>query len=228
MDSGACRAIVPMLISAAGGTIATYAMIDSGATHSAILIDLAKKIGAKIQKSQCKLTTFGSTVYQELEFTSFRVNPLNKKFSFQDSLVEKALVGDNLTTMNETPPSNHDIANIPFLHDVKFDELEDKTVGVVLDVKFAWTYLKGQEVRFANNSETFAVNSEFGWTLIGPSLKKTKDKYESNCELCPLDINDLSLKQEIDLMFKHDFLLRGDDAAPHEETHPSNPNERIS
>ena len=130
---GALRPIVPILINSGGVSISVYALLDTGATKSAILTDFVYKIGGKIREKTCKISTFGQRTETTLEFTDFIVQPLDKSFEI---IVKDAVVGDILTTERDIPLTNKDLVGHSYLEDVDLLELKDKTVGVILEYNF--------------------------------------------------------------------------------------------
>ena len=71
------------------------------------------------------------------DFTDFTVKTLDRTF---EKNVQKALVGQILTTENDRPPRNSDISHLDYMSDVHFVELDDPTIGVILDASFARTW----------------------------------------------------------------------------------------
>ena len=64
-----------MIVSAAGGEVPVYAMIDTAATSSAVLLETADQINAEIFQLPCRLSTFDSSVETERDFTNITVKP---------------------------------------------------------------------------------------------------------------------------------------------------------
>ena len=243
---GAIRPIVPILINAGGTTVPVYALIDSGANKSAILSSLVYKIGAEIHEKSCKVSTFGQVKETTCEFTSFFVQPLDKKFS---KPVKNAVVGDVLTGENEKPLTNSDIANHAYLKDVNLQELKDKTIGVILDASFVRN-LAGSEIREDTEEDPMAVRTSFGWTVMGPPFKEKTfnrsnyedlalnaqeitlleeimgpSKVEEKFDISACNVQEMTLLQEINTMFRHDFIMGRDEVFPHEQLHPSKEDE---
>ena len=214
------RPIIPVLASAAGREIPVYAMIDSAATSSAILLETADLIGADIFQLPCKLSTFDSTIETERDFTNFKIKPLDKSFELD---IQNALVGQILTTEKDKAPRNSDIAHLDYMNDVHFVELDDPTIGVILDASFAWTWIGG-EIRHGPRDSLLSVLTKFGWSLIGPS-SDSADNTAQEVDVCMLDSEEKSLQEQIAFMFRHDFIMSGSEVAPPEQLHPSQKDE---
>ena len=130
------------------------------------------------------------------DFTNFTVQPIDGSFSID---VDNALVGTILTTERDKPPKNHDIGHLSYLKDVQFDELDDQTVGVILDARFAWTWIGG-EIRGNTREDPFCLLTRFGWTILGPHFEKQDQEPVFEAEVCLLDTQELCLSDEIRYM----------------------------
>ena len=199
------RPIVPVIVKTEKKSIATYAMIDSAATSSAILDTIAASVDATITQQPCKLTTFDSKSNEFRDFTDFSIQPLDRSFTLN---IKNALVGKILTTEHDRPPRNTDIAHLTYMNDVHFDELENDTIGVILDASFAWTWV-ASETRHRSKDEPIAVRTHFNWTLIGPANPDMSEASDINAEICLMDTEEPTLQDEIRKMFRHDFIMRG-------------------
>ena len=214
------RPIIPVLASVAEREIPVYAMIDNTATSSAILLETADIIGAEIFQLPCKLSTFDSTIETERDFTNFKIKPLDRSFELD---IQNALVGQILTTERDKAPKNSDIAHLDYMNDVHFIELDDPTIGVILDASFAWTWIGG-EIRHGPRDSLLSILTKFGWSLIGPSSDQADDTAQ-DVDVCMLDSEEKSLQEQIASMFRHDFIMTGSEVAPPEQLHPSQKDE---
>ena len=133
---------MPVLVRVGAITVPAYALLDSGATCSAISSDLAQEIEAKVNQIPLTLRTFGakSTTYREV--TSFTVTNLFETLTMK---VENALVSDLLGTDRDKPPSNEITKRYPHLKDVHFTGLRNPAVRLILDAKHAHSWLPKEE-----------------------------------------------------------------------------------
>ena len=166
-------------------------MLDTGATCEAVLDDIAFDLNLDIETRPCNLSTFNAKSYKSgAEFTRFTVEPLDGSFAID---VENSLIGSVISAKNELPYSVSDTKGFDYLTDVSLDELDDKTVGLILGAKFAHTWI-GKEIRYADESKPLAVKTAFGWSLVGPPLKESDRETGLNAGFCLLDaevVNDL-------------------------------------
>merc|ERR1712055_522647 len=63
---------------------------------------------------------------------------------------------------SEVPPTAADIEGFSHLEGVTFNELPDKNIGVLLSVKYAWSWMGG-EVRRGSPRELVAFLTCYGW-----------------------------------------------------------------
>ena len=204
----------------AGNESLVYAMLDSAATSSAILSETADSVNAEIYQQSCRLSTFGSSTESQRDFADFKIQPLDRSFEIE---VKEALVGQILTTERDHPPRNCDIAHLEYLRDVQLIELDDPTIGVILDASTARMWFGG-EVREGPPDGVIGIRTRFGWSLIGPvSGQSDSDIHEA--DVCVLSTEEQSLQEMIAHMFRHEFIMTGHCVSPPEMIHPSEKDE---
>ena len=99
---GATRPIVPVMIHVNGKRRPTYALIDTGANTSAVTESLCNELNAPRKSISVKLNTFDSSSNATRQITSFKVTNLSNTFELK---VENALIGSQLSTEKEKPPT---------------------------------------------------------------------------------------------------------------------------
>ena len=120
---------MPILVSAGGASVPTYALLDSGAGCCAISETLAPMVGASVNTIVMKLGTFDSQSVAERPITDFVVTDLNESFTLR---VEKALVGNVYSSQFELPPTQTLVHKYPHLEGVLFTRLPATTMHVIL------------------------------------------------------------------------------------------------
>ena len=151
------------------------------------------------------------------DFTNFELLPLDKSFVLN---IENALVGQILTTKSDKPPRNIDFARYPYMGDAHVEELDDDTMGVILDARYAHTWVT-DDYRSNSELEPICLKTKWGYTMIGPSPEKSDEDIEPDVSVCLLNNQELSFQQEVRRMFRADFIMPEHEAYPHEQTHPS-------
>ena len=130
MRRGAGRPIVALKMTWGKRTTTTYALLDNCATDTYVLTEKARLIRAKLDYGPSRVTTVGSQSYDpEAAFATFSIESLDGSIKIK---VEKALMGDLITSRDELPPTNEDIKEYEYMKDVHFDAIEDKTIGLII------------------------------------------------------------------------------------------------
>ena len=207
---------MPVLVTAGGKKWPTYALLDTGANCSAIIEDICTNIDAPVKNLEIKLGVFGheSTKYRAV--TSVVVSNLNEDFEIS---LQNALVEDYISKEYEIPTKAEELQKFEHLKDVEFNDLEDSTVGILLDAKFAWAFFAGQ-VRAGADGDPIAVESKFGWALMGPKFEQNFEN-NSTASVCLVDSDEDTLREEIRRMFRHDFIGVENELYSSEEVHMS-------
>ena len=205
-----------MLVSAGGDKWPTYALLDTGANASAIQDDLCLKINAPLTTLNINLGTFDQNSSAQREVASFTVSNLTETFSVD---VQNALVGKFLSTENEKPPKSADFVQYDHLKDLVFNELDDTSVGLLLDAKYAESFMAGR-VYVGKSGEPIGVETNFGNTIMGPK-PESFDVNVVNNDISAMDIEPDVFTEEIRRIFRHDFISRESERFPSEMVHPS-------
>ena len=127
------RLIVPVLVVYGGTYLATYALLDNGATGSAISTQFVQRLNMKIRQEKMTISTYNHKETSLRQLVDFSVEPIDQSFSID---MKGSLVGEILTTESDRPPTQEDIENNPmFEGTVHFNELEDAHVGVIISAR---------------------------------------------------------------------------------------------
>ena len=164
--SGVYRLIVPVCAVYKGVSLRTYALLDSGATGSAISSQLVQQLDMNVRQEMMTVATYDykSTALRRL--VDFSIEPIDGSFCID---MKNTLVGEILTTESDKPPSQIDIENNPlFEGTVYFHELDNTHVGVVISARHAWTWETGERLASGRN-RPIAVKTAF-WVVIDWSL----------------------------------------------------------
>ena len=202
MRRGAVRPIVAVRMRWGKRSINTYALLDNCATDTYVLTEKARMIRAKLDYGPSKVTTVGSQSYDpEAAFASFYIEALDGSLAIK---VEKALMGELITSKDELPPTNDDIKGYDYMKDVIFDTCEDKTIGLIISAKHAWTWLQS-DLRFGNTDQPIAMRSLWGWSLIGPTAKRQSEDQQPPNSFALLNIERTSIRDEVNSLKAQDF-----------------------
>ena len=195
--------IVPVRVVYGKASLLTYALLDSGATGSAISWKLVEKLNVTVKTQNMTISTYGYKGTAPRSLVNVCVEPLDGSFSID---LKNTLVGDILTTEGDRPPTQIDIEDSPEWEGVvHFNELDEAHMGLVISARHAWTWVSGERLTSGRN-ELIAVNTAFGWSLIGPRNDDESDCVEINC--CVVQPDNESLNHKLDRILKHDFIAR--------------------
>jgi hypothetical protein len=212
------RPIVPILATVGERTVTTYALLDTGANCDAIVPSLVKELGIEIRTEPRNIVVFGEkSKLAACGLADFIVTSFDSDTCIS---VRGALVSEILTTSNDRPPQNEDIEGLENMEGVvSFRELDDDLIGVILSAKHAKTWTGG-EVVYGEPNQTMALKTAFGWTLLGPTSSEETDENVFNCCVVENELS-TSLRDDINRMFRHDFLPRPGEETRSEMKHPS-------
>ena len=208
--------MIPVIAFNEDREVPVYAMFDTAATGAAGLDEIADALDLELRSEPTNLAIFNSYQREVHEFASFKIRSLDGATVLD---VKEAIIGTLLTTERDIPPKNSDIAHLDYMHDVHFDELENAKIGIILDVSFAWA-LRPIEQRAGSESQPVAWLTAFGWTLLGKSGQPT-DISEKGTDMCMIDIEEMTIQDMINTMFRHDFIAPKHLWCPSEMIHPS-------
>ena len=145
-------------------------MLDGGAADSVISESLAETLKLQTKQKDSTLIVVGSSSRERRRFGDVAVANLEGNLVLN---VKDAVVMDILTTEEDLPPTNDEIEGVDYLEDVSFEELTDKSVGMLIGMKHSWTWLGG-EVRRSTPDKPLALRTRFGWALAGGSDREGK------------------------------------------------------
>ena len=151
-----------------GQSLPTYALLDSGATTSAISRRLVKKLGLKTRMMDVSLSTFDRKEIVNLETTSFKFQNMEKTLELS---IYDALVGNILTSEHEIPCVQAITEGYDYMKDVELHDLKESHVGLLIGARFARHYM-GKEIREGGEDEPIAILTDFGWCIAGPISDK--------------------------------------------------------
>ena len=212
----AIRPVVPVIAFNEDREVPVYAMFDTAATGAAGLDEIAYALGLELSSEPTQLATFNSYQREVHDFASFKIRSLDGATELD---VKEAIIGTLLTTERDVPPKNSDISHLDYMHDVHFDELESAKIGIILDVSFAWAF-SPLEQRTGAESQPVAWLTAFGWTLLG-KFDQPADISERGTDMCMLDIEEMTIQDQINTMFRRDFIMNQQEWCPSEMIHPS-------
>ena len=190
--------IVPVIIASEHKCIKSYAMLDGGSNCDVVSSQLAKELKLTTSSVESTLLSVEGGNYGTRDFTECAVSNLEGDVTL---LMTDVLVSDFLTTDEEKPPTNKEIEGVEYLEGVKFDELEDKRIGVLISMRHAWTWLSGDS-RKSTKDKPMAKRTKFGWALAGGEGKNSEKM--NSCFKTTI-LRDDELRENIEKLFRYEF-----------------------
>ena len=180
-----------------------FALFDTGSDREFLAGTAARQIDLKTHTKLTEVTTLRGPEVKETQMANFRIESLDGTYVCD---VNDAIV-DNLPVVDaDIPPSRRDLSGYSHLDGVVFDDA-DGNVDLVLGAAHAAAFWGG-EVRLGSKKlhEPMAINSKFGWTLLGQGGKKG-----GNSAICNwLKVDDASLQEVVSKAFNEDFIPHDD------------------
>ena len=200
----------------------TYALLDTGANTSAVTDALCLELDAPRKSITVKLNTFDSCTNAQRDITSFKVTDLSNTFELS---VENALISNYLSTEGEKPPTQEELESFEHLKDLRICELEDKSINILLDAKYAYYFCTGDN-RIGDYNLPLALGTRFGHAIIGPRILNDDDYEDDENDIqanhiMEIKAETITLSNLINRAFRQDFLCRDFELFPQEMTHKS-------
>ncbi|CAI2738965.1 unnamed protein product, partial [Dicrocoelium dendriticum] len=189
--------VVPVRLVGPLRSIETYALIDSGSDISLVQEDILREAGVEIEPASLKMQTVNACTSLNVGLARFQLFSLNGSDSV---LVDHAYCLSHLPLQPVTAPVSQLAEKWPHLMDVKFDDLSDPRVRILLgaDVPEAhWQF----ERRDAGRKRPFAVKTLLGWTLLGPVGRSTRQCASVNF----VHSDDIPLEGQLKVLFDSGF-----------------------
>ena len=189
--------IVPVVMRAGERKIKTYVMLDGGATKPIINEKAAERFKLKYEIKNANLNTVEGSTHGKKKFAKVTIESIDG----ETMVPLEAVVLNFLTTEDDEPPRNEEIKEYEYMEGVKFDELENEGVSMLLSSEYAWTWLGG-ELRRSTTDKPMAIKTKFGWSLIGGS---GKNAFESSCFRTAVQTDNDELHELCERLFRYEF-----------------------
>ena len=217
---GVYRLVVPLRVRVGTASLETYALLDNGATGCCVSDQLVEKLNMQTRYDDVTLSHYNYRGTALRKLTDFAIEPLDNSFQID---LSRVLVGHILTTENDKPPSQSDIENYPYMEGVvSFPELDNDHIGLMLSAKQAFLWERGERLSDGPN-DPIAVKTMFGWALIGPHMSSELPEIHDDIAInfCTVESKPTSIEEDLDRMFRYDFIARGGEKGSPEVAHPS-------
>ena len=184
------------LFNGANGCKTTYALLDSGSDRDIVSQKLASDLNLELKRKTVTIQTVETSTTNDRLFTNFRVESMDGNYVAN---VSDALVGELLTGDNDIPPAKRQKDSLQYINDIDFIDL-DESVNMILGISHAEAWI-GANIRRGNAQQPIAIETSFGWTLVGGWSKGNKN----NIACSAISVDDERLHQDFRRIFHHDF-----------------------
>ena len=161
---------------------------------------LTDKLELKTKTKRTKLFTVEGVTNENREHTKFNINNIEETVNIE---IDDALVLDFLTTNKEKPPRNEEIEGIEYLEDVYFIELPHNNIEVILPSSTCHIW-HDRPTRRSTPEYPIAINTLFGWGLMGGNGSRQEDEEDSNFRII-IENDNKTLHNIIDKVYSQDF-----------------------
>ena len=148
-----------------------YALLDSGADRDYLSERVADAIGLRTKRRNVNLVTVEESIRKERKMADLEFESLDGNYRVE---VEDVLVGKFPDSTRDVPPSRRDLSPFQHLRGIDFIDI-DARVEAIISIAHAeaWT---GMEIRRGTGRSPIALQSWFGWTILGVSGKKDREE----------------------------------------------------
>ncbi|KAF4530950.1 hypothetical protein B566_EDAN018985 [Ephemera danica] len=187
---------IPVRLIGPNDVVDTYAFLDNGSDSTLIDKRLAKRLGLTVNACQLNISTLHGTRQTECGDTSLELLSLSSDVSID---LDRVFVVERLPFNKINNPST-DVSGWSHLSDLALHHLPDDSVGILLgcDVPEAHWVL---EQRIGGKGEPYAVKTQLGWVLRGP----TRGNPAHITYVNSVGVEEISLKEKIAQMYELEF-----------------------
>ncbi|XP_041457552.1 uncharacterized protein LOC121409709 [Lytechinus variegatus] len=215
MGAGASRIalpIVPVTVSVpgeVGGTIETFALLDSGSTNSFCLKEIAEKIQTKGRKKIVSISTLEAPNHtMECEEVKLSVKGSSGTSSKKIDAEFLARPSLNISTVNMA--TEEEISRYQHLFGIDLQVTTGKEVSLLIGQDMPEA-LMPLEIRAGAPGEVYAIRTALGWTLNGPLENESSLLNHQASSNFVSATGDLPLRVEPQQTYKQGGVDRDDD-----------------
>jgi hypothetical protein len=198
--------IVPVKVRAKGSSsfVKTYALLDSGSTHSFCSEALTRKLGVFGSRDTISLTTLDQTqIITNTHVVSLEVADLDDNTHIDMTSV---LTRPKLNVSSSHIVEQEELEKWTHLRDIQLPEVNTSEVHMLIGQDVPDVMIP-QEIRKGNPGDPYAIRTILGWTLNGPITCGSISSVTS----CFVDTDD-KLQRQVKMFWKLDG-FGGDDTA---------------
>ena len=165
--------------------------------------DLCRRLGIEGTRTKMCVTTLDHVMEGERQVADVEVVGLN---GFRLEL-GGAIFGRIIASEGDAPPRNGDVMGMEHLEGVSFREFDagdevEKAIGVIIGAEHAWVWTTGER-RVGGTGMAMALETRFGWGLIGPKTEKGSGHFQ--CHFMSFPSRDDQVNEDLARLFAREF-----------------------
>ena len=185
-----------------GKSMKVNAFLDSCANRDVVSWKVVEFLDLPTRVEEMIVTTLDSQKIGDRTLVHITMESLASDY---DVDITAAIVGNILAGKDEVPPSRRDLSEYSHLKNLPFFDAGDDEIHMLIGSGHVNAWFGG-ECRFGTPENLVGMNTRLGWTIMGPSNKKS----DASC-INSIAIDFISCAKETDKIFYHDFpLISGD------------------
>ena len=146
-----------------GEHVLTYAFIDEGSNINMCSSHLAKWLGVSTSATNVKLLTSNTISVLDRKIDDLVIQGVNELEAFR---VREAFVVDNVVDVSSSTPTNDLVQRHSHLQRLKFPELEEGRVDLLLGCDMHRAFLI-KDILVGNPGSPCGLHTALGWTILG-------------------------------------------------------------
>ena len=201
MNKQVLMKIVPAKVVGQHKVVETYALLDGASDSSYYTSQLAQEIGLEGDLCEFEMNTMnGSHTQTQSLRVSFELEGID---SGESIMIQSAWTVSDIPVSESNIPKNSDLERYPHLSGLKFPEIGNKEVNVLIgcdNPDVFWTL----DERRGKGKQPYALKTLLGWSLIGP----TSDEVQRSPSTANINFTrkgDTVLLQQLHEMWKTEF-----------------------
>ena len=156
-----------------GASRKVYALLDSGADIDYLSIEVARFLGIQMEESEFEVASFEGLSNKARNTGNFIIEDIEGIYSEE---IFDALIGHFPDENRDLPPAKLDLSEYDHLEDLDFIDIDAK-VEMILSVAHSDTWIPDEpsQVRKGNKYQPTAIETIFGWTILGLAGKSNRE-----------------------------------------------------
>ena len=167
-SKASCKTALPVVkvqVEAAGHSITTLALLDSGSTKSFCSTNLLEKLHTTGQRKSLSVTTLSNNSLSEVTEVGLYIRSTQEP-SLNPIYLDSVYAIPNFPSMRDSIITPEDISSYQHLNSLELPDTKNEDVNLLIGQDHAVAMFP-LEVRKSTDKEPFAIKTPLGWVLYG-------------------------------------------------------------